>query len=249
MLLGRDEDVVPQPRLEVALQLGQVEIRPGSAPFQRLVVVCQVQREVEDRRRSTLAVDQAVLLGQVPAARADDECRRLVIQLVSLTVAGVRITDRPIDRVAQIHLSQQDVFPRRRTRVFEVGHEAFDGRIQRVDDHLAIDRTGDLDAAVLQVGGDFGDPPVVGANGRGLGEEVRDHPVIERLLPQNARLEQLEATRIETLLQNGQQRQCIGVQDLAGRVGDVRRELHGMRAGLSRFRGRSHLGHNNPFLF
>jgi hypothetical protein len=37
-LLRQHEDVVPQPRLEVALQLRQVEVRAGAAREQRLAL-------------------------------------------------------------------------------------------------------------------------------------------------------------------------------------------------------------------
>jgi DNA-binding transcriptional LysR family regulator len=40
--------------------------------------------------------------------------------------------------------------PSRAERVLEVGHEHLRAGVQRVDDHLALDRAGDLDAAVLQ---------------------------------------------------------------------------------------------------
>ena len=46
-------------------------------------------------------------------------------------------------------------------------------RIERIDDHLAIGRAGDLDATVLQVGGRRRDPPVAVAHRAGLRQEVR----------------------------------------------------------------------------
>ena len=42
--------------------------------------------------------------------------------------------------------------PGRRVRVLEVGHEHLRARVEGVDHHLAVDRAGDLDAAVLQLG-------------------------------------------------------------------------------------------------
>ena len=48
-VLGELEDVVPQPRLAVAFQLGQVEVRAAAALEQPARVVEEVQAEVEER--------------------------------------------------------------------------------------------------------------------------------------------------------------------------------------------------------
>ena len=52
-LLGEGEDVVPQPRLEVGLHLGQVEVRPGAVGDQGLGVVEEVQAEVDEATPGT----------------------------------------------------------------------------------------------------------------------------------------------------------------------------------------------------
>ena len=49
-LLDHQEDVVPEARLEVALELGQVEVRPRALGQQGRGVVEHVEREVEDAR-------------------------------------------------------------------------------------------------------------------------------------------------------------------------------------------------------
>ena len=78
LALRGDEDVVPQPRFEVALHLGQVEIGAGVAGEQRLRVVEEVEREIEDRRRTPAAPSIAhVLFQQVPAARPHQQRRGL----------------------------------------------------------------------------------------------------------------------------------------------------------------------------
>src|SRR5215469_2668290 len=66
-ILRGDEHLVPQSRLEVTLELRQVEIGAGAAPCQRLVVVGEKQREVEQRTGNGVTVDTYVLLRQVPA--------------------------------------------------------------------------------------------------------------------------------------------------------------------------------------
>ena len=71
-VLGGNEYVVPQPRLEVRLQLGQVKVRPRAAFDQRPCVVEEIQREIDDRCWRWRAVDQHVLFHQVPATRSHD---------------------------------------------------------------------------------------------------------------------------------------------------------------------------------
>jgi hypothetical protein len=63
-LLAGDEDVVPQPRLEVALHLGQVEVRPEALVDGDLAAGRQVHAEVEQAAGHRLAVDQDVPLGR-----------------------------------------------------------------------------------------------------------------------------------------------------------------------------------------
>ena len=76
VVLRQVEDVVPQPGLQVALQLGQVEVGPAAALQQLAGVVEEVEAEVEQPAGHGLAVDQHVLLDQVPAARAAPSARR-----------------------------------------------------------------------------------------------------------------------------------------------------------------------------
>ena len=159
LALGEGEDLGPQARLEVGLHLGQVEVRPRALLQQPLGVAQQVEPGVDEGARHRLAVDAHVLLDQVPAARAHEQGGDVVAQLVLAPVVA-RELDRALDRVGEVDLALDDVGPRRRQRVLEVGHEPARARVQRVDDHLAVDRAGDLDAAVLQVGRRGGHAPV-----------------------------------------------------------------------------------------
>jgi len=77
------------------------------------------------------------------------------------------------DGLAQGALADQQVLPGRAGAVLEVGHVAAGARVQGVDDHLRIDRTGDLDAAVLQRGRQRRHGPVALADGAGVFAEVR----------------------------------------------------------------------------
>ena len=73
LALGRHEDIVPEPRFEMVLKLGQVKVGARSLGQQSVGVVVQVQSEVKQGARDGLAVDRDVLFAQVPAAGADQE--------------------------------------------------------------------------------------------------------------------------------------------------------------------------------
>ena len=110
-ILCEAEDVVPQPRLEVALELREVEVRPRSALEQTLGVPGEIDAEVEEPRGDMLAVDLDVALLQVPAARADEQHGDLVVQRVALLSRLER--DRALDRVGEVLLAADDVLPGR----------------------------------------------------------------------------------------------------------------------------------------
>src|SRR5262249_11299819 len=64
---------------------------------------------------------------------------------------GTAETNRSADRVAQIDLAFNHVVPRGRIGVFEIGHEHLRAGVERVDYHLAIGRSGDLNSAIAQI--------------------------------------------------------------------------------------------------
>ena len=171
LILGEAEHVVPQPRLQVRLHLRQVEVRPRPAGQQPPGAVKEVQPEVKQRARHGIAADQHVTLGQMPAPRAHQQCRRIVLERVLATVGGP-VADRAVDRVTQVDVPLDHVAPGRRVGVLEVGHEPVGARVQRVDDQLAVGRTGDLHPPLLHVLGDRRDLPVGLAHTPGAGEEV-----------------------------------------------------------------------------
>ena len=107
------EDVVPEARLEVAFHLGQVEVRPGIAAELLPHVVEEEEAEVEDAGRNRLAINQHVLLVQVPAAWAHQQRGDLVLECVRLALGRLE-RDRAVDRVAQVDLTEDGVVPRGR---------------------------------------------------------------------------------------------------------------------------------------
>src|SRR6266511_4338865 len=209
------EAVVPQARLEVALRLRQVEIRSAALVEQASCVVEEVQAEVHERAHDGPAVDGEVFLDEVPAARAHDERRDLVVQAVRLAL-GAREVDRPLDRVDEVGVARDHVLPGRRVRVLEVGHEHGRAGVERVDDHLAVRRSGDLDLADLEILRDGRDLPVGGADVRGLGQEVEGATALEDRPPLLARAEERVAPRSELTLQRLDERERVAREDAFG---------------------------------
>ena len=116
-LLGPDEHVVPEPGLEVVLELGQVEVRATTQLDQAVGVVEEVQAEVRQaaRRRAALAGaigHPQVLLRQVPPAGAHDDRRRRRPHAVLLALRRDEV-DLPPERVEQAVLTTDDVRPGR----------------------------------------------------------------------------------------------------------------------------------------
>ena len=182
LVLGHQEHVVPEPGLQVAFHLGKVEIgpEPRSSSFRALWK--------KNRPKSTsepghgLAVQPDVLFRQVPAARPHHERGRLLVESILFSL-GTGEADRAADGFAEVPLALDQVVPGRRIGVLEVGHVDTCAGVQRVDDHLAVRRPGDLHAAVLQVVGHGRHGPVGPADVLGFGKEVGKLPRVELALP------------------------------------------------------------------
>src|SRR6266540_3787229 len=207
------EGAVPQARLEMALELGQVEVRAGAVVEQAAGVVEEVEAEVHQAAGGGLAVDQHVLLGQVPAARADQQHGHLVVEPVLPALRALE-GDGALDGLDQVRLAGEHVLPGRRVGVLEIGHEDLRARVERVDEHLAVGRAGDLDAAVGQVRRQRGDPPVAGAHALGGGQEAGQLTGVERLLAAAAPLQQLQPGGSQLPLERGDEVERVGRQDL-----------------------------------
>ena len=190
-VLREVEDTAPQSRLEMTLELGQVEIGPGAPTLQLRGVVEQVQPEIDERARDRLAIEQPVLLVQVPAARAHQQDGGRVVERVLLAL-GARELDRASDRVVQVDLPLDDVRPAGTERILAVSHEDLRARIERVDHHLPVGRAGDLDPSVEQVAGYRRNRPVRLADGSRLRQEVRQCSGIDLGLAPLAACQQLD---------------------------------------------------------
>jgi hypothetical protein len=111
----------------------------------------EVEAEVEQARRDRCAVDLDVALDEVPASRPHDEGRQPIVEPVRLALGAVE-RELPTDGRPKGRLATDDVRPRRRQRVLEIGHEDAGARVEGVDHHLRLGRAGDLDPPIVEIG-------------------------------------------------------------------------------------------------
>src|ERR1019366_7685955 len=219
------EGVVPQPRLQVALQLGQVEVGALALVELALRAVEEVQREVEQAAGYPLAVHQYVLLVQMPAARPHDDGRELLVgqQPVGLALlAGV--VDLPVQCVLQVELAGDHVVPQRGVRILVVGEPHLRARVEGVDRHFPVGWPGDLPPPVHQARRRLGHAPgAILPDRPGLLEEVEGAAGRKLLLAARTRGQQLRAPRAQLALQCSDQAEGRRGEDLlislSGRAG------------------------------
>ncbi len=121
-------------------------------------------------------------------------------------------------RVVQIRLALDQIVPGRRVRVLEIGHVNAGAAIQCVDHHFAVDRAGDLGAAVLDVARDWGHPPIGVADRLGLGREVGLPAGVEPVLDVGPAIEQSAALGPKFPFEPGDKGNCLrGQKPLVGR--------------------------------
>jgi len=129
-----------------------------------------------------------MLLVEVPATWTHLQRGDLVIELVGL--AFLFQSQGAANRLAEIDLALNLVVPRRRIRIFEVGHVAVGARVERVDHHLGVDRTGDFDATAFQRFRQRRDlPGRIITNVFGFSEEIEFFTCIQALGQHDARRE------------------------------------------------------------
>ena len=196
----------------MALELREVEVRPGASLEQALGVAVKVDAEVEEPRGHVLAVDFDVPLLQMPAARADEQDGDLVVQRVALLALLQR--DGPVDGVGKVLLAPEDVLPGRRVRVLEVRHVHACTGVEGIDDHLPVARRPrDLDAAVLEIGGHRRHAPVATANCMRRLEEARELACDNSLLTVCSCEQELFSTVAELPLERDDEIERIGCED------------------------------------
>jgi len=117
----------------------------------------------------------------MPTARTDQQHRNILLQLVTLSFRAGK-TDRPPDRIPQIDLALNHIRPRRRIRVFEIGHENLCAGIERIDHHLAIGRPGNLGPPIAQIRWNRCARPVALANRFCFRQKIEGFAAVERRL-------------------------------------------------------------------
>lgn len=236
ILLCRRKYVVPECRLFVVLQFRNVVVGTGSFLFQGRVIVKQVDGKIENAPRRRYTIDKNVRFIQVPSPGTHKERRNLFMQGIHLVSAGKG--NGPGDRIAQVDLSLHDIFPCGSSGIFKVGHVDGRSRVETVDDHFAIHRARNFDAAILNVRGNRSALPVTavtttttagmvaqkgGKLSRVKGQRPRHPCGQERLAP-----------RIKGGTEGSHKAQAIGGEDFRGGVRLRRQDLdvHMFRAKL-----------------
>ena len=213
-LLRGEEDVVPQPGLEMALHLGQVEVRAGPLLQQFFRIVEEMQAEIDQSadRRSVLERDVPFVQVPAPGPHHDRREGRVVAQAV---LAAVRAGERrgPPDGVVEVHLAAHDVGPVRRVGVLQIGQPDLGAGVQRVDHHLALGRPGDLDPTVDQVSRGGRDLPTARTDFGGLGQEVQPSGAGHLGASRDPQLEQLVAPARVPLVEQPDEGQRLAGQD------------------------------------
>ena len=231
VLLREREHVVPQLRLEVRLELRQVEVWSAPLLDERLRVVEEVQPEIDQasgcRHGGSAAVDKAeVLLHQVPAARSHDDRRGIAIHLIALA-RGVGVLELAAHRVKQAQLAADHVSPGGTGGVLLVGKPDVCARVQRVDCHFRVCRASDLDATVLEAGAGTGDAPGGIRPDLGcLGQKAQVATVAEIEPALHPRRQLVVAAAAEANVQFGEELQCIIGQDFVEAAAQRARNLN-----------------------
>ena len=149
----------------------------------------------------------------MPAARADHQCRRILAESVLLSF-GTEIADGTLHRVPKIDLALDVVLPGWRVRILEVSHEDIGAGVQRIDDHFAVDRSGNLDAAVKQVTRNGRHLPIGFADDGRLRKEIRHLSAVDLPLHLPAPREQFLPSGFEGIRELHEKGRRFGYEDL-----------------------------------
>ncbi|KAI3485184.1 hypothetical protein L1887_51469 [Cichorium endivia] len=214
VVLREVEDVVPQTRLEVALHLGQVEVRAVAGSDELVGVVEEVETKVDERAGHGLAVDDNVLLVEVPSTRAHEQHGGLALGLELVLLVVHLEVDAAVDGGAHVDLAVHQVGPGGRGRVLKVGHVGVGTRVERVDHHLAVDGTGDLHTSVTQTGcGGSALPGRVVSDVSGFGEKVGQRAAVESGLSKLTGLKQRLTGAVKGAVENSEEPESLGGED------------------------------------
>src|SRR2546425_8904571 len=116
LVLREVENVVPETCLEMALELGQVEVGPSSLADERRGIVKEEEPEVEEGGGDRASVHGHVLLVQMPAARPHHQRSRPRRQRVALPLDAGE-PDGAAHRVPEVRLPLEVIAPGEGVRV------------------------------------------------------------------------------------------------------------------------------------
>src|SRR5947207_1818407 len=154
------------------LQFGKVKINARALLLPISGIVQEIHREIEEAGGSELAVYFEMFLAQMPTAGTDKKCGNGFVERIFFAFRAGEINGAA-DSIANVNLSIKRSVPGWRMGILEICHIAVCAGVEGVDDHFAIDRSGDFDTAVLQISGDGLDPPIALANGLSFWKKAR----------------------------------------------------------------------------
>lgn len=234
--LSEVEDVVPEPSLEIVLHLGKVEVRSSSSLDELVRVVKEEESEVEDGSRHGGTVDEHSRLVEMPSSRSNDEDRRVRVELVRFSSRLER--DGLSDGVFQVDLTVEKVVPGRSIRVFEVGHESLGSRVESIDDHLPVRRSGNLNPSILQSRSNSGSSPAdILSNVLGLRREGQLSSLVEFSLKSQSSEEELLPLSVKGSMQRSEELESFRREDLRLSGRDLAENLYSFDITSSHGRG------------
>ena len=111
VILGKVEDVVPQPGFEVALHLGQVVVWASATLDELLGIVVEVDAKVEQTAGDGLTVNGKVLLLQVPATGTCNECGKCPVGAQLVLLLALFEVDLLANGIVEVELAIDHVVP------------------------------------------------------------------------------------------------------------------------------------------
>ena len=154
------------------------------------------------------------MLAQVPAAWSEHD-RRASSHRVGSFALRAGVLHRAVDGVAQVDLALDHVLPRGGVGILVVREPHLGARVHRVDGHLAVRRSGDLDATVVESGARTRDAPRRVRPDRGrLAQEAEIGAAVDARRTFDAVAKAVRAIAGESAMQSGQEVQRLVGKDV-----------------------------------
>src|SRR5262245_33868607 len=149
----------------------------------------------------------------MPTPASDKQGGGSFSELILLSFRAGKINSTR-DCIPQVDLALKVVIPGGRVRILEISHEDIGAGVERVDDHLPLDRPGDLHPAVLQIVRDWRDCPIALANLFCLRKKVRETTFGDLPLSSHSLFQQLPPAILELPGEFGEKLYRISRQNL-----------------------------------